>query len=287
MKKQLQTEFSTRQYMISKDFEIYYYSDQGLKKVDSHSHDYYEFYFFLEGNVDIQIEDKCYPLRYGDVVLLPPGVMHHAIIHEPGTPYRRFVFWISKSYMDYFLQQSDRYGYILQEAQKKHYLMHNDRMDANDIHAQIIALIEELHSDHYAKEEQISLYVQQLLLRLNRKLYTQKHKKSAKKESSLYQNLLSYINDNLEEDLSLDAIASHFFVSKYHVAHVFKENTGMSIHQYILKKRLNACKNAMLSEEYVTSFYESFGFQDYSAFYRAFKKEYGISPKEFRNGFLH
>ena len=55
MKKNLQTAFSTRQYMRSKDFEIYYYSDLGLSPVDSHSHDYYEFYFFLEGNVNISI----------------------------------------------------------------------------------------------------------------------------------------------------------------------------------------------------------------------------------------
>ena len=285
MKKKLQTEFSTRQYMISKDFEIYYYSDQGLKKTNNHSHNYYEFYFFLEGTVDIQIEDTRYPLQYGDVVFLPPKVMHHAIIHNPGTPYRRFVFWISKAYMNYFLQQSDCYGYILEEAQKKHYLMHNNQLDANDIHAKIIALIEELHSDDYAKEEQLSLSVQQLLLSLNRKLYAQTHE-NIKKESSMYQNLLSYIDDNLEEDLTLDAIASHFYVSKYYVSHVFKDNTGMSVHQYILKKRLNACKNAMLSEECITSFYEAYGFWDYSAFYRAFKKEYGISPKEFRNGFL-
>ena len=46
MKKNLQSAFSTRQYMLSKDFEIYYYNDTRLKPVKSHSHDYYEFYFF-------------------------------------------------------------------------------------------------------------------------------------------------------------------------------------------------------------------------------------------------
>lgn len=45
MRKNLQTTFSTRQYMVAQDFEIYYYNDQNLEKVALHSHDYYEFYF--------------------------------------------------------------------------------------------------------------------------------------------------------------------------------------------------------------------------------------------------
>lgn len=46
MKKELRTQFLTRQHMVSKDFEIYYYSDTTLLKVENHAHNYYEFYFF-------------------------------------------------------------------------------------------------------------------------------------------------------------------------------------------------------------------------------------------------
>ena len=51
MAKNLQTKFSTRQYMLSRDFEIYYYNEPASEKVSIHSHDYYEFYFFLEGDM--------------------------------------------------------------------------------------------------------------------------------------------------------------------------------------------------------------------------------------------
>lgn len=73
MAKNLQTKFSTRQYMLSRDFEIYYYNEPASEKVSIHSHDYYEFYFFLEGDVSIWIEGEQYPLKYGDMVLIPPG----------------------------------------------------------------------------------------------------------------------------------------------------------------------------------------------------------------------
>ena len=55
MKKELESRFVTRQYMLAQDFEVYYYSDSGMAEVRTHSHDYYEFYFFLEGDVCMKI----------------------------------------------------------------------------------------------------------------------------------------------------------------------------------------------------------------------------------------
>ena len=94
---------------------------------------------------------------------------------------------------------------------------------------------------------------------------------------------LYYIEDHLEEDLTLEKLAAAFYVSKYHIAHVFKDSTGLSVHQYIMKKRLFACKNAIPDCENISDVYLQFGFKDYSSFYRAFKKEFGISPKEYKS----
>lgn len=93
MKKNLKTQFLTRQYMLSKDYELYYYSDSHMANVDSHTHDYYEFYFFLEGTVSYLIEKQLYDLKAGDVVVIPPGIHHKAVIHDSEKPYSRFVFW--------------------------------------------------------------------------------------------------------------------------------------------------------------------------------------------------
>ena len=100
---------------------------------------------------------------------------------------------------------------------------------------------------------------------------------------NLYQGLADYIEENLDGDLSLENLAKQFYVSKYHIAHVFKDSTGLSIHQYITKKRLSACRDAILGDVGISEVYPMFGFGDYSSFYRAFKKEYGISPKEFKD----
>ena len=285
MKKNLQSAFHTRQYMLSKDFEIYYYSDYYLSKVESHTHNYYEFYFFLEGNVDMIIEGDVFSMHPGDLVLIPPKIRHHAEIRNQELPYRRFVFWISREYCKRPLELSPDYVYLMQHVEVAgDYVFSNDIITFNTIQSKVFALIDEMRSNRFGRDARISLCVNDLILHLNRIVHERNYPRSEKEDKNLYQSLAEYIEKNLEGNLSLEHLAEVFYVSKYHIAHTFKDHTGLSIHQYITKKRLTACREAILGGSEITQAYLMFGFGDYSSFYRAFKKEYGISPREFRRG---
>ncbi|WP_310603643.1 AraC family transcriptional regulator [Anaerosporobacter sp.] len=288
MKKNLRTEFTRRQYMLSKDFEIYYYNDRNLMQVKPHTHNYYEFYFFLEGEVSIKIEEETYALKAGDIVLIPPNVYHHAIIHDKSKPYRRFVLWISKEYCEQLMEMSIDYVYLMQYVSiSKEYIFHNDIITFNTIQAKVFQLVEEIQGERFGKNIKITLSINDLILHLNRIVYEWKQERRLIEGQNLYQNLIYYIDEHLDEKLTLDTLAKEFFISKYHIAHIFKDNMGLSIHQYILKKRLLACKEAMFGNESISEIYLLFGFKDYSSFYRAFKKEFGVSPKEFKEMKMH
>lgn len=283
MKRTLRSAFNTRQYMLSQDFEIFYYSDLHFKPVGEHHHDYYEFYLFLEGDVTMVIKNLPYTLKEGDLVLVPPGVRHHALIKDSDTPYRRFVLWISRDYCDQLRAGSPDYVYMMKRANlDEKYVFRYTSNGFHMIQSKFLRLLEEMAGDRFGRENMIPLCLNDLILTMNRSVYEDEHPKEAGEETDLFQNLTSYIEAHLDEELSLDSIAEKFYVSKYYIAHYFKKNLGISIHQYIMKKRLDGCAAAYLAGENISKAYLRFGFGDYSSFYRAFRSEYGMSPKEYK-----
>ena len=275
--------------MVSSDFEVFYYSDRDFQTLSPHAHDYYECYLFIEGDITIEIfPEKGREIRHklspGDLMIVPPGILHHAIMDDPARNYRRFVFWISRECCGRLLDESVDYMYLFQKAEAFHqYIYHLPPAEYFQVESRFLRLLEEISVERYGSGVARHLCLCDLILTINRVIYDEEHKNSGNEELSLFQNILSYVESNLEGDLSLDDIAGRFYVSKYYISHLFKDTLGVSLHQYIIKKRLAECRNAITGGERITAVYERFGFRDYSSFFKAFRKEYGMSPREYQN----
>ncbi len=90
-----------------------------------------------------------------------------------------------------------------------------------------------------------------------------------------------YIHDHLTEELTLEQLEQQFFVSRHHLIRQFKRRCGMTIHQYIVKTRLDLCRTYIEQGYSITEVYRMGGFGGYNHFFRAFKQEYGMTPKEY------
>jgi len=283
MKKNLSTRFNVRQYMNNRDFEIFYYHDLELAHVSPHKHSHYEFYFFLEGELSYEVDEKQYHLKTGDYLLIPPDILHRPHIEKKDIPYRRIVLWISKEYFHTLCGLSADFSYGFHQAMsEQQYHFRHDFIVSQEIQGKLIDLIEEIRSDHPFHELHCNLKIAYFLAYINRIIFEQKNLTLTTVETPLYLRVCDFIHGNLTEQLSLQKLSEEFYVSKYHISHTFKDNMGISLHQYILKKRLQAIKAGILTGMPLAKLAEDYGFTDYTSFFRAFKKEYHMSPKEFK-----
>ena len=97
-------------------------------------------------------------------------------------------------------------------------------------------------------------------------------------EEELGARVIRYLNSHIEHSINLDKLAKRFFVSKYHLCRAFKKHNGISVHGYLVQKRIIYAKQLIESSETASGAAYKVGFGDYSAFYRAYVKIVGKAP---------
>ncbi len=275
--------FTTRQHMIKPSYEIFHYRDFYLNEVALHHHDFYEMYLFLSGNVDYVIESRQYHVTPGDILLISPNELHQPMFGEEQQTYERIVLWIDKSYLHQYTAIGTELSRCFDQAARHHTNL--IRTDPNDLQL-LTTLLERAQVEGESKEFGSSLVTDTLLIQvlvmLNR--MAERGGQSAEirdKSGTVVGQVLSYINEHYHEDLSLDLLANMFFISKYHLSREFNRLVGTSVYRYIIQKRLVMAKQMLGQGIPSSEVYQHCGFGDYSNFYRAFKAEYQISPKEY------
>ncbi len=270
-----------RQLMSTADFEVHYKVDKDFQAVEMHSHDFFEVYCFLRGSASYIVEDCKYTLLPGDVLLIPQGKLHQLDIKDSAETYERYVLWINAKYMKKISSpQTDLRTCFQCALQSKSFLIRNGstsqkvrRLLEGATLSQRDAFGADIENEERIKSLLVTLA--QFFLQNDEKTF------SYGTSNACVSRAIDYISENIDKDLSLDSIASALFVNKYYLAHVFKQTTNTSPHRYILKKRLVLSKQLLEKGHPSTEVYSKCGFTDYTHFFRAFKNEFGITPKQF------
>ncbi|WP_227937601.1 AraC family transcriptional regulator [Alkalihalobacillus deserti] len=284
----------------SQDFEIYDFrkknkfadllkkhneSAESFAKLETlfrlHSHDVMEVLVFSGGECEFFCEGKTYSLRKGDVVVVPPYAVHKATVTNIDN-YERTIIKVSGHLMRDFLSSSPsmKENIVYQKTQGS-YVLHLDPKNFQDI----ISLLHEITYKIKNGEENYSFTLHYLLFQVLQDIFNPASSMpNLSQKDELDQRLVSildYIESHLTEpDLSLDKVSNYFHLNKYYFSHYFKKNMNLPFYRYVSLKRLSFAvtmiKQNQISIETIAL---KCGFPDYSSFYRLFKKEYNLSPK--------
>lgn len=254
----------------------------GSIPVNLHSHNYYEIVYVLSNSgIQYLAGAMRYSLQRGDIIIVPPGVGHKPLFPpELAEPYHRIVLWVSTEFAE------SVFRLIPEESSNfvdKIFLLRTTGTPYEYIGKLFHKGLKEAHE----KKEfwQIALYgnTMQLLVECIRALGAPENQILRSEKPELLDDVVSYIETHLQEKISLTDTAARFYVSESTIGQTFQKKMHVSFYHYVTQRRLIAAKSMMSEEPNLDVLSEKVGFTDYSAFYRAFKKEFGISPREYRN----
>jgi AraC-like DNA-binding protein len=267
---------------LHKDFEFFHLKDKKNMQLEFHFHDFNKIIIFMSGKVTYLIEGKAYKLKPWDILLVNSNEIHQPLIDAEHT-YERIVIWVNSL----FLTKHNYLGCNLltcfqMASQEKMNLLRLNPDGFSGIKKILLQLDDACKSQEFGSQLLKNSLFLQFIVYLNRIFLG--HKADIQNPDIGYDetvgNLLQYINSNLCEDLSTDKVASVCHLSKYYLMRKFKQQTGYTIHNYILQKRLIAATALIKEGKSVTQVCLECGFGDYSNFIRSFKQVYGVSPKK-------
>lgn len=275
------TELQLRQHMLREDFEVFHFSGNNGVQIALHFHDFFECSLLLSGKLSYQIESVSFEEQPGDLLLISPNQLHRPLFIHGTEPYKRIVFWLSRA----FIERLSGEGCDLSAC------FYGGKAGAirlgGAVRAQLVRLLSELlaasRSDAFGRDLLCRALATNLLVHLNRIAQGDADAVSTAeiRISPLVQRVSDYLDAHLGEPVSLDALSEAVYLSKYHLERRFREETGASIYQMLLQKRMIRARNLMREGLPLLQVALNCGFSGYSGFYKAFRSEYGVSPSEY------
>jgi len=254
-----------------------YNKDNAYEYPYSHWHSFYEIYYLISGRRRYVIENRIYDLSAGDIILIP-SMTSHRTLPVPGTPkdeiHERYLFEVNENVIPQELRDC---------FNQNHYRLSGEEGE------KIRVLIEETVKAEHDKPKNLQLLK---LLNMEKLLYFLSASENCITASTLttktdriIQSAANYIKENCTESITLKDVAEKFFFSKEYFSSLFKESIGYGFSEYLTLMRLAiALKLLKETKLSISEISEHCGFNDSNYFSTIFKKNLGISPREYRKG---
>jgi YesN/AraC family two-component response regulator len=249
----------------------------------NHSHDSYEIYYMRAGERFYFIKERSYHVKRGDLVLIPPNVLHKTT--ESYSPnHERILINFKEAFMSRINNElAPDLLHVFEEGP----VLHPDARELITIESIMDKMLREQkqaepEADGYAK-----LLLGELLLLIYRHVrQTDRRSKTAEHPTTLHRkvsDMVKHINEHFREPLSLKSLAEHFHISSFYLCRIYKEVTGFTVVEYVNQLRVQEAQKLLKTTRCsVTDITEKVGFESSTHFGRIFKSLCGMSPLQYR-----
>ena len=250
--------------------------------VPLHSHSFYELMYCRNScGMEYLLGPDRYRLQRGDLVFAPPGINHRPLLaNQLVEPCRRDVIWMSREFVARLTQA---FPFPAAVDWEQPFLLRTAGTPWEPLGERVHAGVEEALRRGPGWEAVVAGETMVLLTLLARALSGQEGAPLAQAEKpELLERVFAYIEARLGEQITLADTAKHFWVSESKISQTFRQKLGVSFYRCVTQRRLIAAKSLIIQGVPLNEVNERVGFADYSTFFRAFKREYGIAPSQFR-----
>lgn len=273
---------------LNESFRIFHVKDLGFKEAEFHYHEFHKIIIPINGKTNYLTEAGNHSASPGEILIVPASTLHRPV-YSAEEECERYIIWFDRSSISFLeealieklaLMTNNMNPEVLQISLKG-----EDGMKIVKNMAEIET--ETLHKLPFSKTMTTALFYE-TLVKISRCADQENRMEPSMFADSMIKDVTDYITNNLTTDLGIDEISAALFISKSYLMHRFKDITGDTIHQFVIRKRLAVASSLIASGNRINEACISAGFKDYSSFARAFKKSFGKSPREYnRNVFAN
>lgn len=230
-----------------------------------HSHNKFEIYINLSGDVSFLVENKLYPLTHGDVIIARPNEYHHCI-HRSDAQHKHF--WIlfecnNSSLMDFMY----------------HKPINNYISPTEDLKNELTAICFKMLNQDLSEQSKFYNFFRLLEIL---KISTNESLAPTQAMPDDIMKIITYIDNHIAENITLNNLSKNLFISISTLERKFKNHLNIKPLDFIRKKKLIAAANLLRNGESVLNAGLNVGYSDNSYFIKLFKQQYGITPYKYK-----
>lgn len=260
---------------LKEPFRLFHLADSRREHIEYHYHTFHKIIILLAGRAGYAIEGERYDLSPGDFVLVGRGSIHRPEVREDDF-YERMILYISPAYLASLGTEDCDLEGCFRQAQTAFRYVYRDE-GGSRVRPLFQALAETVRQGGYGAALLAQAQFTELMVEVNR-VVRGGHRVGAAGGDSKVVSLLQYLNLHLADPLTIDELAARFYISKYHMMRRFRQETGYSVHGYLTEKRLLLARQLLGRGCTPAEAAVQAGYQDYSTFSRAYKKQFGHGP---------